>query len=50
MVVGVVVAGFFHEEAGAGQAAADGALGLEDDLFGQVERTDSFLQQGQRHA
>jgi hypothetical protein len=33
VVVRVVVVGFLDEEAGAGQSAADRALGLEGDLF-----------------
>jgi len=46
----VVVALLLHEKAGAGQATADGAFGLEDDLFREVEGTDGFLKEGEGHA
>ena len=46
----VVVAGFLNEKAGAGQTAANGALGLEGDLFRQVEGGNSFLKEGEGHA
>ncbi|MEY2851982.1 MAG: hypothetical protein RL549_681, partial [Verrucomicrobiota bacterium] len=50
VVVRVVVAGFLNEKAGAGQTAANGALGLEGDLFRQVEGGNSFLKEGEGHA
>ncbi len=50
VVVRVVVAGFLNEKAGAGQTAADRALGLEGDLFRQVEGGNSFLKEGEGHA
>ena len=50
VVMMVVVPGFFHEEAGAGQAATDGALGLEDDFFGKVEGGDGLLKEGEGYA
>jgi hypothetical protein len=50
VVMMVVVPGFFHEEAGAGQAATDGALGLEDDFFRKVEGGDGLLKEGEGYA
>jgi hypothetical protein len=50
IMVVVVVARFLNEKAGAGQTAANGALGLEEDLFRQVEGGNSFLKEGKGYA
>ena len=46
----VVVPRSLDQKAGAGQTAADGALGLEGDFFRQAKGGNSFLKEGEGHA
>ena len=50
MMMVVVLARFLDEEAGTGETAADGFLGFQDHLFGELKGNDGFLKKRQGHA